>query len=120
MELGIQENEWYEEATRSKVRWRELCDIGLEDRVKARTQATVRTTIVKEVECSVCTKKFSRESDRKRQKCLEESQKPLYEQRGAAQYNTCRKWFGRHGGLVVHTCRPSDRTAQVCVGVCVG
>ncbi len=37
-----------------------------------------------EVECVVCSRRFRRESDRKRHKCIEERQKPISEQRGAA------------------------------------
>ncbi len=37
-----------------------------------------------EVECVVCSRRFRRESDRRRHKCIEERQKPISEQRGAA------------------------------------
>ena len=66
MELGFRENGWYEEATISKARWRELCVLGLENWVKDKTQAHVRSSIVKKLECSTCTNKFSWESDMKR------------------------------------------------------
>ena len=83
-----------------------LCGLGLESRVKVRAQAPERPRNELEVECSVCTRKFRRESDKKRHKCLAVRRKPLCEHRGSAQCITCRRWFGCKGGLAVHRCGP--------------
>ena len=100
----MKEDEWYEEATRSRAGWRDTCRLGMERHTDA--QVTLSSAAAREVECEVCSRKFRRESDKKRHKCLSERNKPVSEQRGAAQCQTCRKWFRSRGGLAVHTCRP--------------
>ena len=55
--------------------------------------------------CEVCARKFRRESDKKRHKCLAERQKPISEQRGAVRCQQCHSWFRSRGGLTVHRCR---------------
>ena len=58
--------------------------------------------------CEVCSRRFSRECDRKRHKCAAERQKPVSEQRGAAQCLQCLKWFRSRGGLALHRCVPES------------
>ena len=86
--------------------WRDTCRSGMERHTEV--QVTQSSAAAREVECEVCSRKFRRESDKKRHKCLSERNKPVSEQRGAAQCQTCRKWFGSRGGLAVHTCRPPE------------
>ena len=59
------------------------------------------------VKCEVCSREFSRESDKKRSECLVKRRKPVSEQSGAVQYCRCEKWFKSNGGLSVHSCRPN-------------
>ena len=103
-DIEVKEDEWYEEATRSRAGWRDTCRLGMERHTEA--QVAQSSAAAREVECEVCSRKFRRESDKKRHKCLSERNKPVSEQRGAAQCQTCRKWFRSRGGLAVHTCRP--------------
>ena len=67
---------------------------------------------VRDVVCKVCTRKFRRESDKKRQKCLAERQKPISEQHGVIQCQQCHSWFRSRGGLTVHRCRPGPYSTQ--------
>ena len=53
----------------------------------------------RDVVCEVCSRSFRREGDKKRHKCVAERQKPVSEQRGAAQCLHCMKWFKSRGGL---------------------
>ena len=85
-----------------------MCRLGLERHGETHAQAVVQACVAREVECLVCSRKFRRESDKKRHKCLEERSKPLCEQRGATQCPTCKRWFKSRGGLAVHRCRPPD------------
>ena len=61
-----------------------------------------------DVVCEVCSRSFRRECDRKRHKCIAERQKPVSEQRGAAQCLRCLKWFRSRGGLALHRCEPGS------------
>lgn len=100
-EVGLEENEWYREATRSRAGWRAMYRDGLE---LSRESRTVEASVaVRDVVCEVCSR---RESDKKRHKCLAERQKPISEQRGAVQCQQCYSWFRTSGGLAVHRCRP--------------
>ena len=92
MYVGLYEDEWYEEATRSRAGWRSLCRCGLE--LHAEAQASISAGVaVLEVVCEVCGRVFRREGDKKRHKCVTERSKPVSEQRGAAQCPVCKKWF---------------------------
>ena len=106
--IEVKEDEWYAEATRSRAGWKTMCELGLQRRGETQAQAVERARAVREVECSVCSRKFRKESDKKRHKCLEERSKPVCEQRGAIQCANCRRWFRSRGGLAVHRCRPPD------------
>ena len=44
-------------------------------------------------QCQQCSRKFRRESDRKRHKCIAERQKPISEQSGAVQCFICSRWL---------------------------
>ena len=80
--------------------------VGLED--CRETQAAIATVASRDVVCEVCSRRFSRECDRKRHKCAAERQKPVSEQRGAAQCLQCLKWFRSRGGLALHRCVPES------------
>ena len=104
-DVGLYEDEWYEEATRSRAGWRSLCRCGLE--LHAEAQASISAGVaVLEVVCEVCGRVFRREGDKKRHKCVTERSKPVSEQRGAAQCPVCKKWFRSRGGLALHNCQP--------------
>ena len=47
------------------------------------------TEAVRDVVCEVCSRKFRREGDKKRHKCVAERRKPVWEQRGAVQCGEC-------------------------------
>ena len=102
-EVGLEEDEWYREATRSRAGWRAMYRNRLE---LNRESKTVEASVaVRDVVCEVCARKFRRESDKKRHKCLAERQKPISEQRGAVRCQQCHSWFRSTGGLTVHRCR---------------
>ena len=101
--IGVNENKWYEEATRSRARLRALCHSGVAAHQDEIQEAQGHRT-VSNVVCEVCCRKFRRESDKKRHKCLDERQKPVNEQRGAVHCHVCLKWFKSKGGLAVHRC----------------
>ena len=76
------------EAIASRAGWRAMCRLGLESSVEERAadQLSVGTC---EVTCGMCFRKFRRESDKKWHKCRSEREKPVREQRGAAQCTVC-------------------------------
>ena len=45
------------------------------------------------------------ESDEARHKCLSERRKPVSDQAGSMQCESCGRWFRSRGGLAVHRCR---------------
>ena len=55
-----------------------------------------------QVVCGECERTFGRQGYLKRHKCLTERRKPINEQRGAAQWTVCQKWFRSAGGLAIH------------------
>ena len=71
------------------------------------TQAAMATVAGRDVVCEVCSRSFRREGDKKGHKCVTEREKPVSEQRGAAQCLQCMKWFKSRGGLALHKCVPS-------------
>ena len=74
------ENEWCEEAKRSRAGWRMTYRHGLE---KCERERVVQASeAVRDVVCEVCSRKFRQEGDKKRDKCVAESRKPCV---GAAQ-----------------------------------
>ena len=103
--IELDESKWYEEATASRAGWRATCRLGLGSSIEERAadQLSVGTC---EVTYDVCSRKFRRESDKKRPKCRSQREKPVREQRGATQCKVCRRWYLSRGGLAVHTCRP--------------
>ena len=102
--IEVNEDEWYKEATRSRTGWRAKCKLGMER--QADTQVAQLLAAAREIKCEVCSRKFRRESDRKRHKCLKERSLPVNEQRGAAQCQSYNRSFRSRDGLAVHTCRP--------------
>ena len=105
-DIGMNESKWYTEATGSREGWRAMCSLGIGRNTEAQT---LQRDNAQEVECDVCFRKFRRESDMKRHKCLDERSKPLCEQKGSTKCRqTCNKWFKSRGGLAVHRCRPPE------------
>ena len=105
-DVEVGEHEWYEEATSSRASWRALYWVGLESCREMRTLQAHAPVVVRDMLCQVCSRSFRRENDKKRHKCVTERQKPVYEQRGAAQCSQCLRWFRSRGGLEVHRCIP--------------
>ena len=103
-DIEVDESVWYEEATKSRAGWRATCREGMKRCSEG--QAVRASAVAREVRCEVCSRKFRREGDKRRHKCLSERRKAVSEQRGAAQCQTCTRWFRSRGGLAVHTCRP--------------
>ena len=103
--IEMNESRWYTEATGSREGWRAMCSLGVGRITEAQTLQRDNT---QEVECNVSFRKFRRESDMKRHKCLDERNKPLCKQKGSTQCQTCSKWFKSKGGLAVHRCRPPE------------
>jgi len=103
-DVGVAEENWYEEAKRSRVGWRRLYREGLQC---WREQQTGNTSVfVRDVVCKVCSRKLRRPGDKKRHKCVTGRRKPVNEQRGAVQCEVCLKWFRSKGGLAVRRCSP--------------
>ena len=103
-DIEVDESVWYEEATKSRAGCRATCRKGMKR--CSEDQAVRASVVAREVRCEVCSRKFRREGDKRRHKCLSERRKAVSEQRGAAQCQTCKRWFRSRGGLAVHTCRP--------------
>ena len=103
-DIGVAENEWCEEAKRSRAGWRMTYRHGLER--CERERVVQASEVVRGVVCEVCSRKLRREGDKKRHKCVAERRKPVWEQRGAVQCGECLAWFRSRGGLAVHRCRP--------------
>ena len=99
-ELRISEDEWYEEAG-SRAGWRAMCRLGMEELAVTRQSQRQRAAATRDVECEVCGRKFRRESDRKRHKCVDERRKPVSQQKGAVKCRSCLRWFRNRGGLAV-------------------
>ena len=72
-----------------------MCRLGMEEMIEAQ-QSNKQEAATKDLECEVCGRKFRRESDKKRHKCVEERRKPVSQQRGAIKCEVCKK---THVGL---------------------
>ena len=68
--------------------------MGWKEMKTAQTQAPA---VVMDVVRELCGRKFRRENDRKKHKCLEERQKNVCEQRDATQCLQCQRWFRSRG-----------------------
>ena len=97
----VREDNWYETA-RSRTVWRSKCIDSVKDEVMCVHRPPVNQLVL----CEVCNRTFSRESDKKRHKCVDERRKPISEQKGAVQCPRCFKWLKNMGGRAVHTCVP--------------
>ena len=102
-DLKVPEANWFESACASVVEWRATYREVLMETADAPHSLTAPQPPLL-ILCQVCRRRFRREGDRKRHKCLAERQKPVCQQRGAAQCPTCHKWFRSKGGLAVHRC----------------
>ena len=60
--------------------------------------AMLITTVV----CPECLRGFRHISDLKRHKCIAEREKPIHEQKGAIECQTCKKYFRSKGGYAIH------------------
>ena len=87
-----------------KQRWRMTYRHGLER--CERERVVQASEAVRDVVCEVCSRKFRREGDKKRHKCVAERRKPVWEQRGAVQCGEYLTWFRSRGELAVHRYRP--------------
>ena len=74
-DIEVNEDEWYEEATRSRAGWRATCKLGMERQEEA--QVAQSLVAAREIKCEVCSRTFRRESDRKRQ--MPEGEEPTSE-----------------------------------------
>jgi len=63
---------WHGAARKSRTEWRMLYHAGVEREV---TQSTQGPPVAGRVLCAICNKTFSRESDKKKHKCVEERRK---------------------------------------------
>ena len=104
--IGVNEDEWYEDATLSRAGWRSIYRSAMEEEAvsQQQSQRTSSRNSVGQVVCESCRRNFRRESDKARHKCLSEREKPVCEQRGAVRCQRCNRWFRSRGGLAVHRC----------------
>ena len=102
-DIGIDEDQWFNEAVKSRASWRGLCRRQLDEVHDGWIAELPHHENV--VSCEICSRCFRRESDKKRHKCLVERSKPVHLQKGAIMCMICNKWFKSKGGLTVHTCR---------------
>ena len=72
-DIGVGEDEWYEEARWSRDSWRAMYRLGMEECRETQMEHAVATKVV----CEVCCRKFRWECDKKRYKCLDERRKPV-------------------------------------------
>jgi hypothetical protein len=106
-DIQVEESGWYDRATTSRRQWKSTCRQGVERHQEISCHQRATECRPQQYECEVCHRRFSRDSDRKRHKCVNERSKPAQEQRGAVQCQTCRRWFRSKGGLAVHRCVPT-------------
>ena len=62
-EVGLEEDEWYREATRSRAGWRAMYQDGME--LNRESRIVEALVAVRDVMCEVCTIKFRRETNKK-------------------------------------------------------
>ena len=62
-EVGLEEDEWYREATRLRAGWRAMYRDGLE--LNRESRIVEASVAVRDVMYEVCAKKFRRETDKK-------------------------------------------------------
>ena len=103
-DIEVDEDEWYEEAVRSRPGWRAMCRLGMENRAEVQAATQASGVVDRDVVWEECGRTFRRESDKKRHKCRSEREKPVWEQRGATQCLVCSRWFRSKGGMAVHRC----------------
>ena len=79
-DIGVPEQRWYDEAVRSRAGWRTLCCDGIERCRESHGLAVHAAVTARDVVCRVCSRKFRKESDKARHKCVNERRKPVNEQ----------------------------------------
>ena len=92
-DLNIPESCWYDLANRSRYH---AC---LESSQVSSGKVDLQTVV-----CPECLRGFRRISDLKRHKCIAEREKPIHEQKGAIECQTCKKCFQSKGGYAIHKC----------------
>ena len=71
-DIKVSEEEWYDEAVRSRARWSTLCRDGLER--WGERMGTCAPVAVRDVMCEVCSRIFRRQSDKARHECMEKKE----------------------------------------------
>ena len=99
--LGIAKSEWYRQTSQRDC-WRAIYRKGLADQCSQHQSRSCQPQ--NQVLCEKCGRGFCRVGDKARHKCIDERQKPVHEQQGAAQCSKCSRWFRNRGGLSVHRC----------------
>ena len=77
-DIEMDESKWYEDATTSRAGWKAAYRLGLENSDN-RIVTEHLLVVACEVVCEVCSRKFRRESDKKRHKYTSEREKPVCE-----------------------------------------
>ena len=70
--IGVSEEEWYDEASVSRPRWRSMYKKGLENLIMASNNQEAQECPVNQIKCDECGRSFRRESNKKRHKCISE------------------------------------------------
>ena len=120
-DIGVKEDDWYEEATRSRAGWKAMYLVGLED---CRETQAAMATVAAGMWCVRCALGASGGSVTGRGTSVQLRGRSLSEQRGAAQCLQCLKWFRSRGGLALHRCEPGSlegcREAQAAMDTVAG
>ena len=103
-EIKVLEERWYQVAT-SRSRWKTTYTEGLAECLTTTAHCFQHDKQPANYRCDRCNRSFRCKSDSKRYKCLLERQKPVSQQRGAVQCESCTRWFRSRGGLAVYNCR---------------
>ena len=97
--LRISETDWYRQTSQSDC-WLNIYLKGLSN--QCREHQLRQSQHQNQVICEQCGRCFRRSGDKARHKRIDERQKPVHEQCGAAQCSSCSHWFRSRGGLCVH------------------
>ena len=87
-DLNIPESCWYDLANISSSAWRDHYHACLES-----SQVSSGIVDLQTVVCPECHRGFRRICDLKRHKCIAEREKPIHQQKGAIECQTCKKYF---------------------------
>ena len=100
-DLKIPESCWYmyDLANKSRSAWKDHYHACLETSSPVSSGNVDLQTVV----CPECHRGYRRISDLKRHKCIGERVKPIHEQKGAIECQTCTKYFRSKGGYMHYT-----------------